>query len=105
MALAACVGSLISVPMLFAMLGNANDYPALYLPAPTCSMAPFLAQMAADVDEGLLESRKTMWSNPLDVVDDHDHVFPDLGPPISREIAIEFTKAAIVSYSRWAPTE
>jgi hypothetical protein len=104
MALAACVGSLISVPMPFAMLGNAKDYPALY-PCPDMFMAPFLARMAADVDEGLLEGRKTMGSNPLDVVDDHDHAFPDPGPPISREIAIEFTKAAIVSYSRWAPTE
>jgi MFS superfamily sulfate permease-like transporter len=58
MALAACVGSLISGPMLIVMLGNANDYPALY-PCPDMFMAPFLAQMAADVDGRVLEGRKT----------------------------------------------
>jgi hypothetical protein len=58
MALAACVGSLISGPMLISMLGNANDYPALY-PCLDMFMAPFLAQMAADVDGGLLEGRRT----------------------------------------------
>ena len=39
--------------MLIAMLGNANDYPALY-PCPDMFMAPFLAQMTADVDGGVV---------------------------------------------------
>jgi hypothetical protein len=62
MALAACVGSLISGPMLITMLGHANDYPALY-PCLDMFMAPFLAQMAADVDEGLLAARTTRGRN------------------------------------------
>ncbi len=49
----ACVGGLISGPMLIAMLGNANDYPALY-PCPDMFMAPFLARMAGDVDGGVV---------------------------------------------------
>ena len=51
MALMACMGSLISAPMLIAVLGG--DYPALY-PCLDMFMAPFLGQMAADIDEVLV---------------------------------------------------
>ena len=44
--------------MLIAMLGNANDYPALY-PCPDMFIAPFLARMTAVSTGGSLEGRKT----------------------------------------------
>ena len=53
MALMACMGSLLSGPMLVSVLGG--DYPALY-PCLDMFMAPFLAQMAADIDEILVQS-------------------------------------------------
>ena len=56
MALAACVGSLFSGPMLISVLGGPGDYPALY-PCIDMFMAPFLAQMAVDVDEALVRMR------------------------------------------------
>jgi hypothetical protein len=56
MALTACVGSLFSGPMLIAVLGGRRDYPALY-PCLDMFMAPFLAQIAVDVDESLVRMR------------------------------------------------
>jgi hypothetical protein len=56
MALTACVGSLFSGPMLIAVLGGSRDYPALY-PCLDMFMAPFLAQIAVDVDEALVHMR------------------------------------------------
>ena len=56
MALTACVGSLFSGPMLIAVLGGSRDYPALY-PCLDMFMAPFLAQIAVDVDEALVRMR------------------------------------------------
>mmetsp|Transcript_16617 Transcript_16617/g.35906 ORF Transcript_16617/g.35906 Transcript_16617/m.35906 type:complete len:1197 (-) Transcript_16617:138-3728(-) len=58
MALMACMGSLITAPMLICVLGG--DYPALY-PCLDMFMAPFLAQMAVDIDEVLVQLQ-----------DDHD---------------------------------
>ena len=60
MALTACVGSLFSGPMLIAVLGGSRDYPALY-PCLDMFMAPFLAQIAVDVDEALVRMRPPQW--------------------------------------------
>jgi hypothetical protein len=52
MALMGCTATLVTAPIIIAVLGG--DYPAPY-PALDMFMAPFLAQMAADVDEVLVE--------------------------------------------------
>ncbi|KAL3797238.1 hypothetical protein HJC23_004530 [Cyclotella cryptica] len=54
MALMGCVGTLVTAPMMTLVLGL--DYPASY-PSLDMFLAPFLAQMAADVDEVLVQIR------------------------------------------------
>mmetsp|Transcript_13080 Transcript_13080/g.27490 ORF Transcript_13080/g.27490 Transcript_13080/m.27490 type:complete len:1323 (+) Transcript_13080:168-4136(+) len=63
MALMACVGSLITCPMFIALFGS--DFPALY-PCLDMFMAPFLAKLAADVDESLVAARDSESTEDID---------------------------------------